>query len=160
MTDLERAAETAYRICAEARHVRLGDEVRDALLALPRAPQPAAPPVAEEAGIPFALIQQMENRIALRIAMGSTPRAIAEDVAQIALTASPVHEPGEKEVERVAKLITEWLGYSWDGLGEGSVVAKGFPVWTHGEFGGFQGRKDDMRSLALATLHAGGRTDD
>ena len=35
----ERAAETAYRVCAETRHVTLGDKVRDAILAL--SPEPS-----------------------------------------------------------------------------------------------------------------------
>lgn len=61
--------------------------------------------------------------------------------------------PEDVAVERTAQIITKWLGYSWGGLGEGSVVAKGFPVFTHGQFGwGFQGRKDDMRNLAREIL--------
>ncbi len=56
------------------------DEFR-ALLATPR-------PAGDEgtaAYVPFALVEKVENRIAYRIALGSTPRAIAEDVLSIAL---------------------------------------------------------------------------
>lgn len=45
---------------------------------------PTAAGSGEVTGIPFALIEKVENRIAYRLAMGSTPRAIAEDVMQIA----------------------------------------------------------------------------
>jgi hypothetical protein len=56
-------------------------------------------------------------------------------------------------VERAAKHITEWMGFSWDGLLDGRVTDKGFPVFTHGQFGwGFQGHKGDMLDLARAAF--------
>jgi len=61
----------------------------------------------------------------------------------------------EAQVEVVARHITAWFNYSWEGLGKGSVVAQGFPVFHHGTTGlKFQGRQDDMRNLARDLLTA------
>jgi hypothetical protein len=58
-------------------------------------------------------------------------------------------------VERAARIITEWLGYSWEGIEDGSVEDKGFPVFTNSQFGWvFQGRKGDMQRLAHRILAA------
>lgn len=47
-------------------------------------------------GIPFDLVEKVENRIAYRISLGSTPRAIAEDVLQLASASpQPVAPTGE-----------------------------------------------------------------
>lgn len=43
-----------------------------------------------------------------------------------------------------AKLIAEFIGYSWDGLREGRI--EGFPVLVPG--GTFQGGKQDLRDIA------------
>ena len=64
-------------------------------------------------------------------------------------------EADDEAVERAAKHITKWMGFSWKGLLDGRVTDKGFPVFTHGQFGrGFQGRKGDMLDLARTALLA------
>lgn len=74
------------------------------------------------------------------------------DEAEAALSRT-AQAPVADEVEAGARLIAKWLGYSWDGLHDGSVVAKGFPVFTHGQFGWkFQGHKDDVRDLVRDIL--------
>lgn len=61
----------------------------------------------------------------------------------------------ENGIEEAAKIITKWLGYSWGGLYDGRVTDKGFPIFTHGQFGwGFQGHKGDMIDLARTALTA------
>lgn len=80
----------------------------------------------------------------------------AERVARAALSALSVQpEPKAEVTEAVAKIITKWLGYSWDGLDEGRVTDRGFPVFAGDR--SFQGRKGDMLALAAeiqATLGA------
>lgn len=69
--------------------------------------------------------------------------------------ASPQPTVTEDAVELAARFITAWMGFSWDGLNDGRVTDKGFPIFTHGQFGwGFQGRKGDMIDLARACLEA------
>lgn len=61
----------------------------------------------------------------------------------------------EAGVEAAARYITKWLGFSWDGLHDGRVTDKGFPIFTNGQFGwGFQGRRGDMLDLVRAALKA------
>lgn len=45
-----------------------------------------------------------------------------------------------------AKQIAHWLGYRWDGLAEGRIGDREFPIWTSS--GRFQGGKQDLRDLA------------
>lgn len=58
-----------------------------------RAARSTAPEAGKAGGfaddILFELVEKVENRIAYRISLGSTPRAIAEDVLQIALASVP-----------------------------------------------------------------------
>lgn len=62
----------------------------------------------------------------------------------------------EAMVEAAARIITKWLGYAWDGLHDGRVTDKGFPVFIHHSQTGwkFQGHKGDMIDLARAALKA------
>lgn len=64
------------------------------------APAKPAMEVVEATGIPFDLIEKVENRIAYRIALGSTPRAIAEDVLQIAALQASATPDAQTEVEK------------------------------------------------------------
>lgn len=76
-----------------------------------------------------------------------------EGTEYVAALSRTAQAPVADEVEAGARLIAKWLGYSWDGLHDGSVVAKGFPVFTHGQFGWkFQGHKDDVRDLVRDIL--------
>lgn len=63
------------------------------------APAKPAMEVVEATGIPFDLVEKVENRIAYRIALGSTPRAIAEDVLQIAALQAPATPDAQTEVK-------------------------------------------------------------
>lgn len=74
---------------------------------------------------------------------------------------SPLYtRPAEQAVteagtEEGAKLITKWLGFAWDGLGDGRIADRGFPIFTHGQFGWvFQGSRGDMIDLAHSVLEA------
>ncbi|WP_019170724.1 WYL domain-containing protein [Pseudaminobacter salicylatoxidans] len=61
----------------------------------------------------------------------------------------------DEMVDSTAQAITKWLGYAWDGLPEGSIIERGFPVFTHGQFGWkFQAHKDDMRNFARELIEA------
>ncbi|RUM97884.1 hypothetical protein EET67_09705 [Pseudaminobacter arsenicus] len=59
-------------------------------------------------------------------------------------------------IETAARKLAAWLGYSWDGLDDGSIVGKGFPVFAFNQFGGrcFQGYKGDLIDFARELLSA------
>jgi hypothetical protein len=54
-----------------------------------------------------------------------------------------------QDIDAAAKLLAEWIGYAWDGLREGRIES--YPQWSHNQVMGrmFQGRKQDLRDLAL-----------
>lgn len=52
-----------------------------------------------------------------------------------------------------AKIIAKWLGFAWDGLSEGRISEKGFPIFPLTDYK-FQGGKQDLRDLAEAILSA------
>lgn len=58
--------------------------------------------------------------------------------------------------EAAARKLASWMGYGWDGLNDGSIVEKGFPVFTFNQFGGrrFQGYKGDLINFARELLAA------
>ena len=72
-----------------------------------------------------------------------------EDVAEAyraMLAAAPKPEP---DGDAGAKILCEWLGFEWDGINDGSAVAKGYRVFMYGQFGWkFEGRKGDLRDIA------------
>ena len=45
-----------------------------------------------------------------------------------------------------AKALAKWLGYKWDGLQEGRIVDRGYPVWAINAAGSYQmqGDKGDL----------------
>jgi hypothetical protein len=51
-----------------------------------------------------------------------------------------------------AKLLAEWMGYSWEGLSDGRIGDRGFPQWPAS--GHYQGGKQDLRDLAAAIVAA------
>ena len=53
------------------------------------------------------------------------------------------------DLDAAAKRITTWRGSNWESLPDGSIVDKGYPIFSHSLQGGwrFQGCKDDMRKL-------------
>lgn len=114
--------------------------------------EPAAPREAEAVAATWTqLLDQLAGREVLT-ERAQMLRSISE---HLRYRHPPAQAVTEAQVEAVARHVTKWLGYSWEGLGEGSVVAKGFPVFTNGQFGwGFQGRQDDMRALARDLLTA------
>ncbi|WP_421930064.1 hypothetical protein [Nitratireductor rhodophyticola] len=97
---------------------------------------------------PIAWLRDLDGTGSLHVCAKGDPDAIA-------VYTSPVPALTAEAVERMAKHITNWLGFSWDGLHEGRVTDKGFPVFTHGQFGwAFQGHKGDMLDFAQAALLA------
>ena len=55
----------------------------------------------------------------------------------------------EPDGDAGAKILCEWLGFEWDGINDGSAVAKGYRVFMYGQFGWkFEGRKGDLRDIA------------
>jgi hypothetical protein len=63
--------------------------------------------------------------------------------------------PTDEQVEIVAQGIAKFMGYAWDGLNTHSVVERGFPMFTHGQFGWqFQGGQPDLRNIARDLLVA------
>jgi hypothetical protein len=61
--------------------------------------------------------------------------------------------PGEC-VEQASKLLSEWLGYAWDGLGDRDISAD-WPDWTYGFNGrSLQGGKPAVRRIVERVLDA------
>jgi len=139
--------------------------------AAPEGQQPVAEAV-EPSGNTGELIDKMAEAIRGDTASDDTPWAtLSEDrkigwrgdaeralaVVKEYLTARRPSEQAVTEagVEAAARHITKWLGFAWDGLHDGRVTDKGFPVFTQGQFGwGFHGHKGDMIDLARAALKA------
>jgi hypothetical protein len=61
----------------------------------------------------------------------------------------------DPEVERVARALADFLGYSWDDLFPHSVVEKGYPLFAHNQVRGtkFQGGQQDLLDLARKLLY-------
>jgi hypothetical protein len=59
-------------------------------------------------------------------------------------------EPGVEKIDMIAKDIASWLGYGWEGLRDGRITDRGFPIWAFDGLGHkhFQGGKQDLRDLA------------
>lgn len=55
-----------------------------------------------------------------------------------------------------AKVLAEWIGYSWDGLREGRIADRGFRQWTTNGIGHtlYQGGRQDLRDLASKIVNA------
>lgn len=63
--------------------------------------------------------------------------------------------PTEQQIETVARGIAAFIGYSWDGLVDHSVVERLYKMFTHGQFGwGFQGGKPDLLNVARDLLQS------
>lgn len=52
--------------------------------------------------------------------------------------------------DAAAKIIAEWIGYSWEGLRDDSIKPRGFKEWSYNGIGDlrFHGGKEDLRELA------------
>lgn len=138
-----------------------GDILHDILVqALPAALEPAAPEGQREARSGDA--QDIANRLRSFFSEPGDARQLALDAAMmIEYLNKPALRPAEQAVteaaaEVAAKTITKWLGISWDGLRDGRVVEKGFPVFLHHSqtVWQFQGHKGDMIDIARAVLTA------
>jgi hypothetical protein len=65
-----------------------------------------------------------------------------------------IQESKTYRVEQAAKLLSEWLGYDWDGLGDRDISAE-WPDWTYGFNGrSLQGGKPAVRRMAARVLDA------
>lgn len=59
------------------------------------------------------------------------------------------HQP--KNVDAAARLLADWINYSWDGMREGRIGDRGFKQWAFNGIGtlNYQGGKQDLRDLAV-----------
>jgi hypothetical protein len=65
-----------------------------------------------------------------------------------------VEAPSSDNVEEASKLLSEWLGYAWDGLGDRDISAD-WPDWTYGFSGrSLQGGKPAVRRIVSRVLEA------
>ncbi len=85
--------------------------------------------------------------------------AMSDDEAIRSLIASP-HEvvpsgPSESHVEAAAKVLADWIGYDWEGLGDRDISPE-YPDWAYNGIGdlGMQGGKPALRKVVLAMLSA------
>ena len=62
----------------------------------------------------------------------------------------------DTDTDAGAKIIAEWLGYSWDGLRDESAVRRGYTEWAFNGIGQkqYQGGKEGLRELARRVAEA------
>lgn len=163
-------------LAQEIRHVdgehKLGaGQLAEALMPFLSRRTAPAEPVAylTETGIPVHPVQLPKPVRDAPAKHGYTPLYAAPPVAEPVAAKPPVEIPGyarkataygnsyvrqpEPSADDAgAKLLADWIGYSWDGLREGRIGDRGFPQWPRS--GAYQGGKQDLRDLAAAIAAA------
>jgi hypothetical protein len=62
-------------------------------------------------------------------------------------------DTSKEAVEAAAKMLSAWIGYSWDGLNDRDISDR-YPDWNYSGCKGFQGGKPALRKIAAQLLEA------